>query len=370
MKNNDYKKMINVDIPDELDICIKDGLKKGKKKVKTRKCVKRLTTGIVTTFAIFVGSINISPAFADSLKDVAIVGTLVKQFQLNAEKVQGGTSLNYTRASINLEKDGEREKLILSFDSKDAALYNATLNHFPETVTISLPGTDKVNILGESESIRNSSSYVKSIYSLNQDEENTTYLQIEFNDTADIYIEEYKDPGKIVINLKQGTFEGRDIYSVRTLSFAKEQDLKNLIKNIDASKYRILRDDKNGYLLEFGQFDKKEDAQKFTKDIGLYTIVETRWSNDVPTGFFSKEEYIDENIMNEYYQLLMKTTDIQDILDYLDNHMSSSSKNVQDNLLKGLTGYIKGEFKDYDLDKLNKYYKMIGKDIYQELRLK
>lgn len=367
MKNNEYEKMISIEIPDELDLSINKGITTGKKIIKRRKYIKKSTIAVAAAFVIFIGGINVSPSFADSLKDVPILGTLVEKFQWNAEFVKGGKLINSSKASITLKKNGEKEQLILSFNSKDAALYNATLNHFPETVTISLPGTESIDIIGEVERKKDASSYIKSIYSLKQDKAKTTYLQIEFEDTADVSIEEYKDPGKIVINLKPGIFEGRYIYSVRTLSFTKEEDLYKIIENIEPSEYRILRDDKNGYFLELGQFNNEEDAYNLANTFDTDLIVEKRWSNNVPTSFSSKEEYMDAQMISEYYELLMNATNVQEILDYLDKHLEQASITVQDTLLKGLTGYIKTDLKMYDLDKLNIYYKRIGKDIYEEL---
>lgn len=363
MKNNDYEKMINIEVPKDLDMFIHNGINKGKKNLKIKNYIIKSTTGILTTFAIFVGSINISPTFADSLKEMPIVGTLVQKFQWNESNVKGGKLTSNSKASITLNKEGEKEQLVLSFDSKDAGLYNATLEHFPETVTISLPGTEKVNILDEVERRKDASSYIKSIYSLSQDEGNTTYLQIEFDDTTDVNIEEYKDPGKIVINLKPGVFEGKDIYSVRTLSFKNEKDLDNLIKNIQPSQYRILRDEENGYFLELGQFDKEEYAVKLTEKLEKNTIIEERWTNNAPVAFFTEQDYLDDKKLDEYYKVLMNATDIEEILDYLDTNLKDSSKEVQETLLKGLTGYIKDDYDKYNLDKLNNYYNIVGKDI-------
>ena len=60
----------------------------------------------------------------------------------------------------------------------------------------------------------------------------------------------------------------------------------------------------------------------------------------------------------------------QDILNYLDSHLNKLSDEGNEILLKGLTGYIKDDYKNYDLNQLNKYYRMMNKDIYKELGIK
>lgn len=367
MKKTDYEKMIDIDVPNDLDIFIEKGLKKGKKTMRRRRNIKNVGIGMVATFALFVGSINVSPTFANSLKDIEVVGTLVKKLQWNDGSLSGGSDVKNAKASIKLEKDKDKERLVLSFNNKDAGLYNATLSHFPETVTISLPGTEKINIMGDVERSKDASSYIKSIYSLSENKGNNTYLQIEFDDSTDVSVEEYKNPGQIVINLKPGKFDGRDIYSVRTLSFKNKEDLDKIIKNVDSSKYRLLRDDKASYFVEFAQFDKEEDANKAKDKFGVDTIVEKRWSNNVPVEFLTNEAYRENKVLNEYNDILMNSTEIQDVLNYLDANLNKLSDEGNETLLKGLTGYIKDDYKNYDLNKLNKYYKMMDKDIYKEL---
>lgn len=369
MEQPNYNDLIQLEIPKELDKAILAGIQKGKKNMNRHKYLLRTTAGVAAAFALFVGGINFSPAFAASLEDVAILGTLVKAFQWNTPQVDGGQPTQGEQASIALHKNGEEEQLVLSFNREDAALYHAELKHFPETVTFSLPGTQKVDVVGEVERAKDASAYIKSIYSLDQDNGTATYLQIEFEDTADVSIQEYKDPGSIVIQLKPGVFDGKEIYSVRTLS-VQQEGLAEMQKQPNAAQYRILRDEQYGYFLELGQFDTKEEAEQQVKKsttVDLRWIIEKRWSNNVPAFYGSDADYAAAQMEQEYYEVLMSATDIQPILDYLDVHLATAAPEVQSTLLRGLTGFIRGESEQYDLKALNRYYQMAGQDIFEQL---
>ncbi len=65
-------------------------------------------------------------------------------------------------------------------------------------------------------------------------------VQIEFDVTADVAVEEYKDPVIIVVRLKEGEFVGQNVYSLRTLSM--DQDALTKMQK-DFPDARILHDD-------------------------------------------------------------------------------------------------------------------------------
>lgn len=366
MDRPNEKDLLHIEIPDELDQAIRVGVQKGKKMMNRRKYIQRTAAGAAAAFAVFVGSINASPALAANLEDVAVLGTLVRAFQWNAPEAAGGQDSVSGKATVDFRKAAGAEQLTLSFSSADAAAYRATLAHFPETVTLALPSTQEVQVLDAVNQAREDSALIKAVYTLGR-ADGASYLQIEFDDTADVSVEEYREPGRIVVNLKPGAFEGREVYSVRTLSM-DEDALKQALAAFPEA--RVLRDETVGYLLEIGQYDSAdaaEAARQAAKDPSGLLFVEKRFGNNVPGHYESQAAVSDAQIERAYADVLAQAATIQPVLDFLDQHLAGASPEVQDTLLRGLTGFIQDDPSQYDLAALGRYYQMAGQDIHKAL---
>ncbi|QED47154.1 anti-sigma-V factor rsiV [Cytobacillus dafuensis] len=79
----------NIPIPDELDFVVERALKKGKKNKRGYKWM----AGTAAAAILFIGGINISPAMANSLAEVPVVGSIVKvltftEFKVDEDKYQ------------------------------------------------------------------------------------------------------------------------------------------------------------------------------------------------------------------------------------------------------------------------------------------
>lgn len=365
MKRPNESELLYVEIPEELDAAILRGVQKGKKIMNRKKYVQRTVAGAAAVFAIFVGSINASPALAANLQDIAVLGTLVRVFQWNQPEAAGGQTDVTAKAAVSFQRNADGEQLTLTFDNANAAAYKANLAHFPETVTLTLPSTQEVAVLEDVNQARENSQFIKSVYVLGR-ADGASHLQIEFDATADVAVEEYQNPGSIVVRLKEGTFEGKTVYALRTLSM-DQTALAQAQK--DYPDARILRDDGEGWLLEIGQYDSAqaaEDARKAQTGADSL-IVESRFGNNVPAHYATMAEFTDAQTELEYSELLGQSTTIQPILDYLDQHLAQASDSVKDTLLRGLTGFIRDDVSQYDLDALNHYYQMAGQDIHEAL---
>ncbi len=175
MKRPNESELLYVEIPEELDVAILRGVQNGKRIMNRKRYVQRTVAGAAAVFAIFVGSINASPALAANLEDIAVLGSLVRVFRWNT----------------------------------------------PETVTLTLPSTQEVGVLEEVNQARENSRLIKSVYALGR-ADGASQVQIEFDVTADVAVEEYKDLGSIVVRLKEGEFVGQNVYSLRTLSMDQD----------------------------------------------------------------------------------------------------------------------------------------------------
>lgn len=73
----DYNK---IDIPPELEDVVKNSILQAKAAQKKRPLLKRWSIGAVAAAALFIGSINMSPAMAQSMVNIPILGAIVDVF--------------------------------------------------------------------------------------------------------------------------------------------------------------------------------------------------------------------------------------------------------------------------------------------------
>ncbi|MGG0644596.1 DUF3298 domain-containing protein [Sporosarcina gallistercoris] len=74
------KEYDDIEIPHELDEVVKQTIQKAAISKKKRSPVKRWSLGAAAAAAMFVGSINLSPAFANSMVNVPVLGSIVEVF--------------------------------------------------------------------------------------------------------------------------------------------------------------------------------------------------------------------------------------------------------------------------------------------------
>ena len=216
MKRPNENELQYVEIPEELDAAILRGVQNGKRIMNRKKYVQRTVAGAAAVFAIFVGSINASPVLATNLEDVAVLGSLVRVFRWNTPEAEGGQTDVTAKATVSFQSGADSEQL-----------------------TLTLPSTQEVGVLEEVNQARENSRFIKSVYVLGR-ADGASQVQIEFDVTADVAVEEYKDPGSIVVRLKEGEFVGQNVYSLRTLSM--DQDALTKMQK-DFPDAHILRDD-------------------------------------------------------------------------------------------------------------------------------
>jgi len=74
---NDYDK---IDIPPELDDVVKNSIRQSKMTQKKRPLLKQWSIGAVAAASLFISSINISPAMAQSMANIPVLGAIVDVF--------------------------------------------------------------------------------------------------------------------------------------------------------------------------------------------------------------------------------------------------------------------------------------------------
>ena len=354
---------IPVEIPDNLDDVIQQGIDRGKKVAAHRRRVRRAAARTVCSFVlvlgVFAGGINASPAFAAAMENFPILGQLVQIFSRNQAVVEGGSAADGGTAAVTMERDGDAELMQIRFDQEDASLYQAEFASYPKTVTITLPGTASVEVLSEITRAQDTSQYIKSVYEVPTGAAETTVLQLELESDANVQIEEYSNPGSLVIRLTPAEIQLDTIYSVRTLSVSA-QDLPALLERYAGQSVRILQDDSGKFFVELGQYDARDAAQAAASG-GL--LVEERTGNNVPVCYETMEQYRSAQFLDGYYQLLISSTTAEPVIAFLQEHLAGASPEEQQVLLDGLSGFIQDADEELDWEQIAALYQAASQDI-------
>ena len=241
MKNiNDLKKeYMDIKIPENLDDVVKESIKK----VDRKSIVNKKIIGSAAVLAIIFG-INISPAFADVVSDIPIVGNIVKLV----------TVKNYTLKKNNVEADIKvpaieglenkqlEENLNKEFIENGKKIYEELIEEFP--------------------SINNQMKYVGSDYKIKAD--NDSFLSIEIT-KEEIQASSYTtkkhytiDKNKQIVLTLPMMFEGEN-YIEEISNDIKAQMIENMKK--DSNLIYFLESDENEEVID--SFDKIKENQDF-----------------------------------------------------------------------------------------------------------
>ena len=241
MKNiNDLKKeYMDIKIPENLDDVVKESIKK----VDRKSIVNKKIIGSAAVLAIIFG-INISPAFADVVSDIPIVGNIVKLV----------TVKNYTLKKNNVEADIKvpaieglenkqlEENLNKEFIENGKKIYEELIEEFP--------------------SINNQMKYVGSDYKIKAD--NDSFLSIEIT-KEEIQASSYTtkkhytiDKNKQIVLTLTMLFEGEN-YIEKISNDIKAQMIENMKK--DSNLIYFLESDENEEVID--SFDKIKENQDF-----------------------------------------------------------------------------------------------------------
>ena len=354
---------IPVDIPNDLSKIVQQGMAQGKRVAAQRRRVKRTITqaacSLVLIVGLLVGGIHFSPAFAAAVEDVPLLGQLVQVFGRNQPVVEGGAGASGCTATVTMERDGDTEQMRLDFGQEDAGFYKAEFASYPKTITITLPGTASVEVLSEITRAQDTSQYIKSIYEVPTSTSETAVLQLELESDADVQIEEYRDPGSLVIRLLPTDIQMDTIYSVRTLSVSR-QELQTMAAQYAGQDTRILQDSSGNFFVELAQYDTQEAA---AAAISGNLLVEERTGNNVPACYKTIEQYQSSQFLNTYHQLLLSSASAEPVLDFVAEHIASASPEEQDALLRGLYGFLQDIEEELDWKRIASFYQAAQQDI-------
>ena len=353
-------------LPQGLDAAIRTGLERGRRTVARRARVRRGAVRsalcLALVLGLFAGGVNASPAFAAAMEELPILGRLVQVFRVNAPSVDGGQTAAGSRAALTMEREGDTEWLTLRYEQSSAGRYHAEFASFPKTVTLTLPGTERVEILSELSRAQDTSQYIKSVYTAEGWVDRAAVVQLELESDADVQLREYQEPGSIVIRLTPAENRLDTIYSLRTLSADSPEALRSMAAPEEGA--RLLRDNAGRLFVELGQYDTREKAERAAGDRGAAgLIVERRTGNNVPVCYETEEAYQSAVLLDGYNELLQTTVEVEPILAFLEEHLAGASAEVQDTMLRGLTGFLDGN----EAGRLTTLQKELDEGVQEEL---
>lgn len=124
------KEYDSIEIPPELESVVNDAVRRSKEKRPKRQVFRNLMIGTTAAAAIFVGSINVSPSFAQAMGNVPILGSIVQvltvhEIVFNEERF----SANLATPTITGLAD---EELQASLNEKYLAENKALFDEFQE----------------------------------------------------------------------------------------------------------------------------------------------------------------------------------------------------------------------------------------------
>ena len=361
---------IPVEIPDDLNEVVLRGVNQGKRAAANRRRIKRTAVrsvcSLILAVGLLAGGISLSPAFAAAVEQIPLLGQLVRIFDRNQSVAEGGVPADGGAVSVTMERDGDLEQMRLDFGQADASLYHAVFASYPKTVTITLPGTTNIAVLSEITRTQDTSQYVKSVYALPTSTPEAAVLQLELENDADVQIEEYRDPGSLVIRLLPTDLQMDTIYSLRTLSFAA-QELPAVLQQYAGQEVRVLQDDSGKFFIELVQYSTRESAMAAASH-HTDTIVEERTGNNVPVCFATMEQYQSAQFLDTYQRLLHTAFTTAPVLEFVEEYLTSASPEEQVILLEGLHGFIQDSEEELDWARIAALYQAARQDIPEDVQ--
>lgn len=361
----------SIPIPEDLDATIMRGIVQGRMLVEQRRRMYKRAARVMCCFVLvtglFFGGICTSPAFAAAMEEVPFLGQLVRMFSKNQPLVEGGEQGGSECAAITMERYHDREQIRIDFGQADASSYSGAFAAYPKTVTLTLPDTHRVELLSEISRAKDTSQYIKSVYEMPAGTPDVSVIQLELDTDADVEIEEYRDPGGLVIRLLPCSPDPKTIYSVRTLSYSAD-DCEALFSEHTDQPARMLQDDQGLFFMELEQCESLSEAEALLGTLTGAYLIEARTANNVPLCYKTMEAYEKDQMLNEYHQILTNACTVEPILAFLEEHYDTADTGAREELLAGLEGFLEVPDGSENWSQVTEFYDRHGLTPPQERR--
>lgn len=232
----------NIEIPDRLDDVVNDALNINKKKNSRSKITKWST--VAASICILISGVNLSPAFANTLENIPIIGNMIKVINFKNYRInENGYDVSIDVPKLKGLKDKDLEyKLNKEFEDEGKKMYDEYLKEIEVLKEDDVEGRKYGKVWYE---VLNDNDEILSIAIYNY------YAQGSSNTTRKIYNIDKKN--QTVLTL-EGMFEGSDYVNI-------------LSENIkDQMRKRIKKNPEDVYWVD----DEIENFTKIKKDQSFY----------------------------------------------------------------------------------------------------
>jgi len=300
-KMSEYKnEYLEIETPPEISNAIMTGIERGKKEMtqnnNSRSKVLKVCASMVLATSILTGAINVSPTFAETLKNIPIIGEIVKVLQFTDGEAEGGIITDGTDISgIDIVEEETFEEIVIEFSNdgdnqNNVGAYKVVQAEYPSTITFEIGGARRFTAMEDFKKL-NDSQYVKDIYPLITLDDSMMRFVVVFNTAVECEITETKSPASLVMHIseKEATAQ-QEMYFVRTESIPRGETF-GILEEEFAREYdtRVLKDDNEWFIIELNSFDSKEAAEAFiaeySKSGDKKLIIEKRLENEIPNHY-------------------------------------------------------------------------------------
>jgi hypothetical protein len=272
---------LEVTVPDTLDDAIRRGVLKGKNQMNGRKLMEdkrkkrrgmRAVAAVAAAFMILVASVNLSPAFAEQLSGIPIIGQLVKVLIFTEGSATGGTITDGSDISgVSTDKKGNSETFTIHFEQGSqpqtlAGAYKVVYAQHPETLSFQISGVRMFSAVEDFEAMKKSG-LVADVYRVITLDDSMIRFVMVFKEPVVYEIKEMQNPASLVLQVsaKGEAAANTTPYRLRTMEmpFGESLGITEEMLMPMYTEMRILRTatDSENYFIELGQFESQESAE-------------------------------------------------------------------------------------------------------------
>lgn len=224
MNNEEFKNLkdnyMNIEIPNDLDEVVNDALNNKSIKIK-RKTINRWSS-VAASVCVVVGAINLSPAFANTLEEIPVIGNVIKIINFRNYNIdENGFDVSIDIPKIEGLKNKDLEyRLNKDFEEEGKRLYQEYLKEMETLKSEGIEGRELVKSWYE---VKTDNDEILSLVVFNH------YVQGSSNTTRKFYNINKKE--QTVLTL-EGMFVGTDYINIISENI-KEQMRERMKKNPD-----------------------------------------------------------------------------------------------------------------------------------------
>jgi len=303
-KMSEYKnEYLEIETPPEISNAIMTGIERGKKEMtknnNSRSKFLKVCASMVLATSILTGAINVSPTFAETLKNIPIIGEIVKVLQFTDGEAEGGIITDGTDISgIDIVEEETFEEIVIEFSNdgdnqNNVGAYKVVQAEYPSTITFEIGGARRFTAMEDFKKL-NESQYVKDIYPLITLDDSMMRFVVVFNTPVNCEITEMESPASLVMHISEKELsEQQEMYFVRTESIPRGETF-GILEEEFKREYdtRVLKDENEWFIIELNSFDSKEAAEAFVMEFSVSSdkklIVEKRLENEIPKHYPSE----------------------------------------------------------------------------------